>query len=111
MFEDSERMLHLINPIVEEHNKKAKLMNQIAEIRNKANDILTSMQPADQSYPDRISQLTRSLDKKDSQELSRVFEDINRIYKDLYRKSENFKSTDFNKRRHVKSVEDGTQTI
>ena len=111
MFEDSERMLHLINPIVEEHNKKAKLMNQIAEIRNKANDILTSMQPADQSYPDRISQLTRSLDKKDSQELSQVFEDINRIYKDLYRKSENFKSTDFNKRRHVKSVEDGTQTI
>ena len=111
MLRDSREVFKVINPVVEERNRRAKLMNQIGEMKNKIMDVQREMESDPENIKEQVTQKTRLLDKTPTNELEKVLEDLEDMYKRLCEETKVFIPTDFSSKRFVKSKKDGKQPV
>ena len=111
MLRDSREVFKVINPVVEERNRRAKLTNQIGEMRNKIMEVQREMESDPENIKEQVIQKTRLLDKTPTNELEKVLEDLEDMYKRLCEETKVFIPTDFSSKRFVKSKKDGKQPV
>ena len=111
MLRDSREVFKAINPVVEERNRRAKLMNQIGEMKNKIMDVQREMESDPENIKEQVTQKTRLLDKTPTNELEKVLEDLEDMYKRLCEETKVFIPVDFSFKRFVKSKKDGKQPV
>ena len=111
MLRDSREVFKVINPVVEERNRRAKLMNQIGEMKNKIMDVQREMESDPENIKEQVTQKTRLLDKTPTNELEKVLVDLEDMYNRLCEETKVFIPTDFSPKRFVKSKKDGKQPV
>ena len=99
-------------PIIELHNKAAKLRNQIGDMRNKIMYVLDNKEREDgEKIKEEVNQKMRGSDRKSFNELTEIYTDLKNIYSRLSEETQIFIPTDFNPTRFVRSKEDGEQMV
>ena len=111
MLRDSREVFKVINPVVEERNRRAKLTNQIGEMKNKIMEVQREMESDPENIKEQVTQKTRLLDKTPTNELEKVLEDLEDMYNRLCEETKVFIPTDFSPKRFVKSKKDGKQPV
>ena len=111
MLQHSKEVFKAINPVVEERNRRAKLMNQIGEVKNKIMDVQKAMESDPKHVSEKVNEQTRSLDKKPTDDLEKVLGSLQETYDSLCAETNIFIPTDFSSSRFVKSMKDGKQAV